>query len=559
MLAAPGAVADARRQASVSDARASEPAEHHAVSNIVYLERCVGGCTIIKGTADDARTNTSKIPQGVSPFSVQEYRNAAGQAGADADAEWDAFVQCMREVYSPYDVVVTDQRPMGGASYHLAVVAGSPGDVGLDSSIQGIGPISGDCSAVDNVVSFTFANAHGPADRVNTLCWTTAQQSAHAFGLDNEFEFLPDHRSSCSSPMSYRDDCGGQKFFRDETAACGEFAARPCHCGDTQNSHQKLLSVFGAGTPITGDPTSTITFPAAGAELGATVAATAGAKRGVAKVELIINGFKWAEVAGAPFGISGQPDPSVYTIAVPSTVPGGVIDLVARAYDDLGASTDSAVVRVMKGPPCSTEATCAAGQTCEDGKCLWHAAEGQFGEPCTYPQYCESMLCEGTAELRICTQPCDPQAADSCPTGFDCIATSPSDGVCFVGPMCGDGIISGSEACDDGADNADQPDHCRTSCQVPTCGDHIVDSNEQCDRGPGDDTCSATCLAFDSSDGGCCSTNRGVAGPIALGLFVLALVCRRRDSRISRCNGRTDRRRLASSRSASGLHTPRRE
>jgi len=50
-------------------------------------------------------------------------------------------------------------------------------------------------------------------------------------------------------------------------------------------------------------------------------------------------------------------------------------------------------------------------------------------------------------------------------------------------PYCGDGAIEAWEECDDGKNNANAPDKCRTTCKKPTCGDAIADSGEQCDDG----------------------------------------------------------------------------
>ena len=52
-----------------------------------------------------------------------------------------------------------------------------------------------------------------------------------------------------------------------------------------------------------------------------------------------------------------------------------------------------------------------------------------------------------------------------------------------------------SEACDDGDLNANAPDACRLTCELPTCGDGIVDSDESCDDGNlvDGDACSSTC------------------------------------------------------------------
>jgi len=400
------------------------------VSPTIYLERCKGGCLIHRGAVNDARTNTSTIP--IQDSTVGEFANSLGQIGTAADAEWGQVVQCMKEVYSPYNVAVTDVKPTSGASYHEALIAGLPTDIGQSNDILGLAPLAGDCSAIDNVISFTFANRHPPAARVLNICWTASQESAHAFGLDHEYQFVAGSASACKDPMTYRTDCGGEKFFRNEPANCGETATRPCKCGATQNSHQKLLSVFGAGTPITGTPTIALTSPpVSGGTLGRSVTVQAGSKRGVVRVDLLINGYKWVEQPGAAFLLDGQPDPSTYAIVVPATLPDSIVDLQAIAYDDLDASAQSPVVTETKGAPCASAATCAKGQQCEAGKCFWDPPTGELGASCAYPQFCQSGICTGTKEQQICTQSCIPGVADGCPAGFSCVMSSATEGVCF--------------------------------------------------------------------------------------------------------------------------------
>jgi MYXO-CTERM domain-containing protein len=222
--------------------------------------------------------------------------------------------------------------------------------------------------------------------------------------------------------MTYRTDCGGEKFFRNADAVCGEFAeAESCACGPTHNTHQKLTSVFGAQEPITAAPTSMITLPIAGGALGAVVGVQAGSQRGVAKVELLVNGFEWAEVKGGPYGVNGQANPGTYTILVPTNLPDGVVDLVARACDDIGACTESAVVTATKGAPCTSADTCAQGQHCDAGKCLWDPGSGQVGDGCAFDPMCASGMCSPTVDDRICTQTCGAEAA--CPEGLACLDT----------------------------------------------------------------------------------------------------------------------------------------
>jgi hypothetical protein len=402
-----------------------------APSSTLYLERCVGGCKLHMGPNDARAASTMLI---LTPeATIGEFATYMGETGVAADAEWSAIVQCMKEVYSPFNVAVTDVKPSGGQGFHEAIIAGKPTDpgVGRTKDILGIAPLANDCSAIDNVISLTFANQHPMADRVLNICWTAAQESAHAFGLDHEYEFVDGKRSACNDPMTYRNDCGGEKFFRNESASCGENSVRSCRCGAAQNSHLKLLSVFGPGQSITGSPAISLTSPAAGSTLGSVVVASAGAKRGVARVELFLNGHLWAQQAGAPFGSHGQPDPSTYAIPVPSTVPNSIVDIKTIAYDDIGGATESPVVTVTKGAPCATADTCAKGQKCEAGKCFWDPPSGEIGDACSYAEFCKSGLCTGTKDQQICTKDCIPGVVENCPTDFECVMSSPTTGVCF--------------------------------------------------------------------------------------------------------------------------------
>ena len=432
-----------RRTAVVIDPKPGDPTPGEAaalVSPIIYLNRCVGGCMLMPGADDDATTTnpTSALVQ--APRNLTEF--------SFPQATWDQFVTCMKEVYSPFNVQVTETRPGPGTQYHMAVVAGTTAEAGLDPGTLGVALVRSDCAPRNNAVSLTLANSH-PND-VYKLCWTAAQESAHAFGLDHSYKFS-DGRSACNDPMTYREDCGGEKFFRNDSAFCGRLMQEPCNCGTQQNSHAKILATFGPSTvdpPLVPVPTSTVTTPLMGGQLGAIVAVSAGSKRGISKVELMLNGFKWAEVKGAAFGQNGQPNPSTYSITVPTNVPNSIIDVVAHSCDDIGRCTDSAPVTVTKGAPCADASTCAKGQKCEAGKCFWDPPAGEVGDACTYPQFCKSMNCQGPDETSmICTQSCVPGATDACPSGLECVETGATSGICYTksdgGGCCSVGDDSG--------------------------------------------------------------------------------------------------------------------
>jgi hypothetical protein len=422
-----------------------------AAESLLFLNRCSGGCTVTGGP-DDARAMSSTIPcaggancGGGSCFcaggpsgshQIEEFENSAGLTGAAADAEWNAIVQCMREVYSPYGVTITDVKPTAALTYTQGIIAGRPQNIGYPAgSIGGIASNGLGCGAADNVISFTFANIYGGASQafIWRVCATAAQETAHSFGLEHVFEF-GDGRSTCTDPMTYRGDCGGQKFFRNDPARCGEASSRPCACGGLQNSHAKLLSLLGPGMATTGVPALTVSSPTAGETVGngATVVATASAKRGVSRLELWLNGYKWLTVKGAPFGQMGQPE-STYPLTFPAAVPNSVIDIVVKAYDDIEAETIAPTIRVTKGAPCASDATCAAGQKCDgEGRCFWEPPVGQVGDACTYPQFCISEQCITASDGMYCSQSCVVGVADSCPSGFECEGMAGQTGVCVT-------------------------------------------------------------------------------------------------------------------------------
>jgi len=106
--------------------------------------------------------------------------------------------------------------------------------------------------------------------------------------------------------------------------------------------------------------------------------------------------------------------------------------------------------------------------------------------------------------------------------------------VANVSSICGDGVKSPTEQCDDGPANANVAGACRTYCRAPSCGDSIVDEGEACDDGPaGSTSCTPACEETELPTlGGCCSSSRGAGGAIALGALVgVLLVAPRRRRR----------------------------
>ncbi|HVJ18687.1 MAG TPA: DUF4215 domain-containing protein, partial [Polyangiaceae bacterium] len=82
------------------------------------------------------------------------------------------------------------------------------------------------------------------------------------------------------------------------------------------------------------------------------------------------------------------------------------------------------------------------------------------------------------------------------------------DDFCVVAyTVCGDGILEGTEVCDNGTANSDTlPNSCRSTCKLAGCGDGVIDTGEVCDSGAANsDTvagaCRTTCQPARCGDG----------------------------------------------------------
>lgn len=378
------------------------PTPLHHISNKLWVNRCIGGCTITPG-ANSALGDSVSFIQTTASLDQFMYD----------DATYQEVVDCVREVYLPYNVEVVTEEPAG--PHHEAILAGVPEDLGLNGQVGGIAPAA--CTPIDNVISFSFANS---GQDVTTMCWTVAQESAHSFGL-------PDHVFDCSDPMTYIPGCG-TKFFRNEALPCGEFALgdKACRCNrSAQNSHQVLLDTFGPGQQPP-PPTVEVALPAEGSTVsdGFSIYAFATDPRLIDRVELWLNGNKYLEVPGHSF--ANRDDD--YFVAAPEHAD-GFINVEIKAFNDLQSESSDSIT-VLKGEPCQSDGDCFEDQSCSEGACSFPPATGQLGDDCSYDQQCTSALCVGDSGDARCSTTCVLGAEDSCPGGFTCLQAG-NGGLCW--------------------------------------------------------------------------------------------------------------------------------
>lgn len=87
------------------------------------------------------------------------------------------------------------------------------------------------------------------------------------------------------------------------------------------------------------------------------------------------------------------------------------------------------------------------------------------------------------------------EAVDSSSSGDDASSTG------AIEPVCGNGVVEGSEMCDDA--NDDETDGCTTECRIPGCGDAVIQPGEMCDDGNKSDSddCLNNCQPAACGDG----------------------------------------------------------
>ena len=196
-----------------------------AESKVIYLEH--NGASLRPGDNDSSAGISSIVDR---PTTIRAW---------DIDDDtWQATVDCMREIYAPFDVTITDEDP-GDVPHIEAVFGGSPVDVGLPENVAGVSPFTEDCAIIERSIVFAFTDVMN--DDPRTVCEVAAQEVAHSFGLDHEL--------LASDPMTYLPYVG-ERTFQDDMVSCGEYGNRMCGingsvCRQRQNSFQLLAARLG--------------------------------------------------------------------------------------------------------------------------------------------------------------------------------------------------------------------------------------------------------------------------------------------------------------------------
>ena len=382
-------------------------------SNVIYLNNCKpNGCQVSPGQ-DNSATNRSSIPEQASTVTAFAY----------SDSNWQQVVQCVKDTYASFGVQIVTERPASG-NYHMAIVAGRPQDVQMQSGVGGVSPFA--CGFINNAISFSFANIYGGS--VDDVCWTVAQETAHSWGLDHKFDN--------KDPMTYLQSGPSRKSFQNAAGPCGEFSARNCQCGGSNmNSFAMIMGTFGSSTPT--PPTVKITAPKAGESVqqGFAVRADIMDDVGATKAELRIDGNLVATINAAP-----------WVFNAPMNLGQGNHTVKVIGYDVGGTPADASIT-IAIGAPCTKPADCSNDtDTCVDGRCVaGSGVDGGLGDTCVGNAECKSGQCSSDSKGNsYCVESCELEN-NGCPGDFGCIAAG-TGGVCWPGAGDGGGCNTNSDA-----------------------------------------------------------------------------------------------------------------
>ncbi len=411
-----------------------------ANTHIIFMNPCTNGCTVAFANTSDNRTDKSDIGHGtLSAFSK----------GA---TEWAKVMSCMRNTFARFNVTITDQDP--GTTAHLEImVAGTGAELNQESGVLGVADyactgIGSGCSTFQaNALVFDFANdpayyiAQDGLYGANDICATAAQEIAHSWALDHVVDKTdPLTYTPYDGIRQYKDaqkcgsDCqnGRSPLGATCTGANDQVSTHTCMLGTaTQNEVQAITTLFGLAAPDTTPPTVSFSAPSAGAQVtpGFTITANAADDQAISTVDVTLDGTSLGALGSSPFSWTA-----------PSTLPKGAHHLVATAKDLAGNMT-TATLDVAYGTTCHQDSDCTgANEICDNSVCVaGPGAQGGLGSTCVGNSDCASDSCgDDGAGNKYCVSSCDP-TSNTCPSGFGCLATTGTAGVCWPGADNGGG------------------------------------------------------------------------------------------------------------------------
>lgn len=218
-----GTVADPVVDAGEALIDAASCSPNPEAPTVVFLNRAGG--TYSSG-AEDSRANTSAILPSTVVAAPMTY----------TEVEWAALIECVRDVYEPFNVAIVDVDPE--QTEHIEIAYFPYLDF-FDSSIASISAFS--CEPIPSGIGFVAYAWAGTTPAA--LCGHTVSRVSMLQGL----EFTSVSGSPCDGTAYFCNPQDTPREFLDQSRSCGDVEAHPCSCGggEGQNSYQALRARVG--------------------------------------------------------------------------------------------------------------------------------------------------------------------------------------------------------------------------------------------------------------------------------------------------------------------------
>ena len=155
-----------------------------ALAGIVYLNRCVAGCTVSAGP-DDAANHVSSILTS----------NSTAPEFAYSDATFDQVAACVHHVLLPFDIHVVITDP-GLAPRREIMLTTTSQTLGFPPGLAENSPYTG--NSMENTIAFVFATTL--AGNVDKICESAAHDIGILYGLEYVTNWPDIMATNVSSP-----------------------------------------------------------------------------------------------------------------------------------------------------------------------------------------------------------------------------------------------------------------------------------------------------------------------------------------------------------------------
>ena len=359
------------------------------------------------------------------------------------DSRWSQVVACVKKIMSPFNITVTDVDP-GSAPHFEVMAAGSACQIIQNSSCQFIGGIADFACTSPGSCSPYIPNAL--VFDFSDSWGGSVTEDCGTIAQEIAHTWSLDHATPNNDPMTYNPLAPPLNY--QDNAPCGsdcQNGVSPFQLPCNGQFHQCMSSGQSTQNEI---QIIKKVFGPAGAQAPTLSVTPSDGSAEQPGFTVQANCSSSDGIQEVDFSVDGKPEASLsaapYKFTTATTLTNGSHTIDVLCGTNLQA-TASKTIHVIIGTKCSSDSDCMTNDICYESACIpGMNATGGLGATCMANSDCASGACGNDGTKQVCVVPCDPNN-DQCPGGFGCLPSG-SSGVCWPGAAHG----SSGGGCDAG-------------------------------------------------------------------------------------------------------------